>query len=169
MAILKKIGVLQAPCVKEMIKTTSNLYHLGWDERNGGGIPHLLKEEETMPFLSPERVTRRILIIFDANHLTGRYFVVTGSGRYFKSVANEPVENLGIIRATEDGRTLKLLWGLENSCLPTNGLLSHFMNHIARLEVGPGNRIVMHCHASHPLAMSSTHELDKCFFSHTLW
>ena len=40
---------------------------------------------------------------------------------------------------------------------------------IARLEVDPDNRIVMHCHASHLLAMSFTHELDERSFSRTLW
>ena len=43
---MKKIDILQAPYVKEMIETTSNLYRLGWDERNGGNISYLLKEEE---------------------------------------------------------------------------------------------------------------------------
>lgn len=43
------------------------------------------------------------------------------------------------------------------------------MSHIARLEVDPDNRIVMHCHASHLLAMSFTHELDERSFSRTLW
>ena len=35
------------------------------------------------------------------------------------------------------------------------------MSHIARLAVDPENRIVMHNHASHLLAMSFTHELDE--------
>ncbi|MDV4704772.1 rhamnulose-1-phosphate aldolase [Enterococcus faecium] len=166
---MKKIDILQAPYVKEMIETTSNLYRLGWDERNGGNISYLLKEEEITPFLDPEKVTRRISMIFDASRLAGCYFIVTGSGRYFKNVASEPAENLGIVRVAEDGKTLELLWGLENDCLPTSELPSHFMSHIARLEVDPDNRIVMHCHASHLLAMSFTHELDELSFSRTLW
>ena len=43
---MKKMNVLQAPFVEEMVKTTKNLYRLGWDERNGGNISYLLKEEE---------------------------------------------------------------------------------------------------------------------------
>ena len=166
---MKKIDILQAPYVKEMIETTSNLYRLGWDERNGGNISYLLKEEEITPFLDPEKVIRRISMIFDARRLAGCYFIVTGSGRYFKNVASEPAENLGTVRVAEDGKTLELLWGLENECLPTSELPSHFMSHIARLEVDPDNRIVMHCHASHLLAMSFTHELDERSFSRTLW
>ena len=37
------MNVLQAPFVEEMVKTTKNLYRLGWDERNGGNISYLLK------------------------------------------------------------------------------------------------------------------------------
>lgn len=53
------------------------------------------------------------------------------------------------------------MWGLEDEAVPTSELPSHFMSHIARLAVDPENRIVMHNHASHLLAMSFTHELDE--------
>ncbi|MEY8446400.1 rhamnulose-1-phosphate aldolase [Enterococcus ratti] len=166
---MKKIDILQAPCVKEMIETTANLYRLGWDERNGGNLSYLLKEEEITPFLDPKKVIRRLSMSFDARPLAGSYFIVTGSGRYFKNVASAPAENLGIIRVAENGQTLELLWGLENECLPTSELPTHFMSHVARLKVDPAHRIVLHCHASHLLAMSFTHELDERLFTRTLW
>ena len=40
---MKKMNVLQAPFVEEMVKMTKNLYRLGWDERNGGNISYLLR------------------------------------------------------------------------------------------------------------------------------
>ena len=52
------MNVLQAPFVEEMVKTTKNLYRLGWDERNGGNISYLLKEE-ILPFLNPTQVLER--------------------------------------------------------------------------------------------------------------
>ena len=58
---------------------------------------------------------RRISMIFDASRLAGCYFIVTGSGRYFKNVASEPAENLGIVRVAEDGKTLELLWGWKTN------------------------------------------------------
>lgn len=169
MRILKKIDILQAPFVQEMIETTTNLYRLGWDERNGGNISYLLTEEEIRPFLNPHHVQREIPMIFYASQLAGCFFLVTGSGKYFKNVASAPSENLGIVRVAEDGQTLELLWGLDDFALPTSELPSHFMSHIARLEVDPENRIVMHNHASHLLAMSFTHELDERSFTRTLW
>lgn len=166
---MKKIDILAAPFVQEMMNTTANLYRLGWDERNGGNISYLLDEEDVKPFLDLDKVIRKIPMIFDASKLAGRYFIVTGSGKYFKNVINAPAENLGIVRVAENGKSLDLLWGLENDAVPTSELPSHFMSHIARLEVDPENRIIMHNHASHLLAMTFTHEMDEKAFTRTLW
>ena len=43
------------------------------------------------------------------------------------------------------------------------------MSHIARLSVDPENRVVMHCHPTHTLAMNYVHELDEKALTHTLW
>lgn len=166
---MKKIDILQAPFVKEMMDTTSNLYRLGWDERNGGNISYLLKEEEVAPFLDLDHVIRKIPMIFDATKLIGKYFIVTGSGKYFKNVAAAPSENLGVLRVGKDGKTVEVLWGLDNDAVPTSELPSHFMSHIARLEVDPENRIIMHNHASHLLAMTFTHDLSERAVTRTLW
>lgn len=167
--MLKKNNILNANYVQEMIEVTTNLYRLGWDERNGGNISYLLEENEVLPFLNPTEVIREIPMIFDAASLAGKYFIVTGSGKYFKNVQANPAENLGVIRVKEDGKTLQLLWGLENDAVPTSELPSHFMSHMARLEVDPENRIIMHNHATHLLAMSFTHDLDEKAFTRTLW
>ena len=37
--------IMTAPFVTEMIKTTANMYRLGWDERNGGNISWMLEEK----------------------------------------------------------------------------------------------------------------------------
>lgn len=166
---MKKIDIMQAPYVKEMMNTTANLYRLGWDERNGGNISYMIDEADVTPFLDVNNVIREIPMIFDASKLAGKYFIVTGSGKYFKNVADEPSENLGIVRVAQDGCSLDLLWGLDNFAVPTSELPSHFMSHIARLEVDPENRIIMHNHASHLLAMSFTHVMDEKEFTRTLW
>jgi len=38
--------IFTAPFVEEMKRTCSNMYRLGWDERNGGNISYLLDEAE---------------------------------------------------------------------------------------------------------------------------
>ncbi|AMC94502.1 rhamnulose-1-phosphate aldolase [Erysipelothrix larvae] len=166
---MTKENILNAQFVKEMVATTSNLYRLGWDERNGGNISYLLLEEEISHYLDVNTVLRQIPMIFDASELVGKIFIVTGSGKYFKNVADDPEANLGIVRVGSDGKTLELLWGLLNDANPTSELPSHFMSHIARLSIDPENRVIMHNHASHLLAMTFTHELDERLFTRTLW
>jgi rhamnulose-1-phosphate aldolase len=164
-----KLNILTAEFTQEMMKTTANLYRLGWDERNGGNISYLLKEEEVIPFLDINHVKRTMPINFDASALAGKYFIVTGSGKYFKNVMDKPAENLGVIRVTEDGKAVDVLWGFEDGGGPTSELPTHFMSHIERLKVDPNHRVIIHCHATHILGMTFTHSLDEKAFTKTLW
>lgn len=164
-----QLDILSAKFLQEMMKTTANLYRLGWDERNGGNITYLLKEEEISPYLNLNHVIRRVPIKFDASELAGKYFIVTGSGKYFKNVMDDPESNLGIIRVTKDGKTIEILWGLEDNGFPTSELPTHFMGHIQRLKVDPNHRVIIHCHATHLIGMTFTHPLDEIAFSKTLW
>lgn len=164
-----KLDILTAEFTQEMMKTTANLYRLGWDERNGGNISYLLKEEEVIPFLDINHVKRTMPIHFDASALAGKYFIVTGSGKYFKNVMDKPAENLGVIRVTEDGKAVDVLWGFEDGGGPTSELPTHFMSHIERLKADPNHRVIIHCHATHILGMTFTHSLDEKAFTKTLW
>ncbi|MCF2132333.1 rhamnulose-1-phosphate aldolase [Strepomyces sp. STD 3.1] len=167
--VMTKKDILKAPFLQEMTKTTANLYRLGWDERNGGNISYLLEEEEVATYLNINDIKRTVPMIFDGSALAGKYFIVTGSGKYFKNVIDNPAENLGIIRITEDGRSLDILWGLEDRGVPTSELPSHLMSHIERLKVDPDHRVIMHCHATNLIGMTFTHSLDENAFTKTLW
>lgn len=167
-------NVLEAPFLVEFAKTAANMYRLGWDERNGGNISYLLKEEEVKEFLDVNHVIRKLPLAgvnsaaFDISPLIGKYFLVTGTGKYFKNVLDDPETNLGIIRIAPD-KTIDLLWGYKDGGRTTSEFPAHMMSHIARLKVDPNNRVVMHCHPTNLLAMTYVHELDEAKFSHTLW
>ncbi|MBC2166824.1 rhamnulose-1-phosphate aldolase [Listeria booriae] len=161
--------VIKAPFVQEMMKVTANLYRLGWDERNGGNISYLLTEQEVSEFVDPNQVIRTIPMIFDATELAGKYFIVTGSGKYFKNVIDEPDVNLGIIRVAQTGTSVELLWGFTDGGVPTSELPAHFMSHIERLKIDSKHRIIMHNHATNIIAMTFTHSLEERDFTRTLW
>ena len=164
-----------APFVQEMCKTTANMYRLGWDERNGGNISYLLKEEEVAEYLDLNNVIRTIPLMgvnevdFDASPLEGKIFIVTGTGKYFKNVESDPETNLGIVRIGKGGKNVELLWGYKDGGRPTSEFPAHMMSHIARLSVDPENRVVMHSHPTNTLAMNFVHELDEKKFTHSLW
>ena len=167
--------ILTAPFVREMCKTASNMYRLGWDERNGGNISYLLKEEEVKEYLDLNKVIRIIPLMgvnevdFDASPLEGKIFIVTGTGKYFKNVEDDPETNLGIVRIGKKGKEVELLWGFKDGGRPTSEFPAHMMSHMARLSVDPENRVVMHSHPTNTLAMNFVHELDEKKFTHTLW
>lgn len=154
---------------KEFCNTANNMYQHGWDERNGGNITLLLDKKEIEAVSDVTKVKRSIPMIFDASELAGKYFLVTGSGKYFKNVKDAPEKNIGLIRVQENGKNIDLLWGLEDGAVPTSELPSHFMSHIARLKVDDKHRVVMHCHATNLLAMTFTHDLSERELTRTLW
>lgn len=161
--------VLKAPFVEEMKKMTANMYRLGWDERNGGNISWMLNEAEVAEYLDPTAVIRTIPIGFEAKALVGKIFIVTGTGKYFKNVTDDPESNLGIFKIAEDGCTAELLWGYKDDGKFTSELPAHLMSHMARLSVDPENRVIMHTHPTYTLAMNYVHELDEKKFTHSLW
>ena len=161
--------IFTAPFVEEMRKTTANMYRLGWDERNGGNISYLLDTEEVGEYLDLNKVIRTIPLGFDATAIIGKIFIVTGTGKYFKNVMDDPETNLGIVRIAADGQTAELLWGYSDGGKFTSEFPAHLMSHMARLSVDPANRVVMHCHPTNLLAMTYVHDLDEKAFTRTLW
>ncbi|SCY47496.1 L-rhamnulose 1-phosphate aldolase [Paenibacillus polysaccharolyticus] len=157
------------PFVREMAEITQHMWKNGWDERNGGNVSYLLKEEEVAPYIDIHHVIRTITPAFSVQELAGQYFIVTASGKYFKNVLADPEGNLGVLRVSADGQVLEVLWGLNGGANPTSELPTHFMSHIERLKRDPNHRVVMHNHATHVLAMTFIHELDEAKFTKTLW
>lgn len=162
-------NIFTAPFMVEMQKTTMNMYRLGWDERNGGNISYLLDEKEVEEYLDLNQVIRTIPLGFDASPIRGKLFIVTGSGKFFKNVKDDPETNLGIVRIAADGKAAELLWGNKDGGRFTSEFPAHLMSHMARLSVDPDNRVIVHCHPTYTLAMNYVHELNEKSFTHTLW
>lgn len=161
--------IMEAVFVKEMICIIYEMYRHGWDERNGGNVSYRIDEEEVKQHLDINHVKRIINFDFDARPLKGQYFICTGSGKYFRNVRKDPENVLAVIRIRDDGKSADLLWGLNDGGSITSEFPSHMMCHIKRLSIDPNNRVVMHCHPTHTLAMNYVHELDEKSFTHDLW
>lgn len=158
-----------APFLKDFCALASNMYRLGWDERNGGNISLNIDEDEAAQYLNLNDAKRTFTITFDASFLAGKLYLVTGTGKYFKNVESDPENNLGIIRVGSDGKTMEILWGYEDGGRPTSELPAHFMSHIERLKVDPNHKIVIHSHCTNVITMTFVHSLDEKEFTKTLW
>ena len=162
-------NILEAKFMIEAIRTLTNLYRLGWDERNGGNLSYLLYDEDIEGYLDTDKVIREIPMSFDASAIAGKLFLVTGTGKYFKNVQYDPEENLGIIRISDKGNVAELLWGFSDGGKFTSELPAHLMSHMVRLEIDPAHRVVMHTHPTNTIAMSLVHDISPRAFTRTLW
>ncbi|MNI32136.1 Rhamnulose-1-phosphate aldolase [compost metagenome] len=171
-SVIKSKGYIaseEAPFIQEMSEITRHMWSLGWDELNGGNVSCLLDEEEVARYINIREPLRTIKLTFPVQELAGKYFIVTGSGKYFRNVIKDPEANLGVLRVSGSGESVEVLWGLRDGAVPTSELASHFMSHIERLKVDPSHRIVLHTHATNVIAMTFTHDLDELKFTKTLW
>lgn len=82
----RRVPGMEVPFIREMAEISFHMWRLGWDERNGGNISYLLDEAEVAKYLGAASVTerRKLQLAFPVKELAGRYFIVTGSGKYFK-------------------------------------------------------------------------------------
>ncbi|MGG1878059.1 rhamnulose-1-phosphate aldolase [Paenibacillus cisolokensis] len=167
--VTRDAGELEIPFVREFAEITQHMWRNGWDERNGGNVSYILSEDEVGEYIDIHHVQRIIKPAFPVHELRGKYFIVTGSGKYFKNMLSEPGANLGVLRVSADGEQLELLWGLNHGAVPTSELASHFLSHIERLKADPSHRAVIHNHATHTIAMTFIHQLDEKAFTKTLW
>ena len=161
--------IFTAPFLEEMKQTASNMYRLGWAERNGGNISCLLEDREVAQYLDLNRVIRTIPMDFEAAALAGKIFIITGTGKYFKNVESDPESCLSVLRIAADGQNAEVLWGFKDGGTFTSEFPTHMMSHMARLSVDPTNRVIMHCHPTYTVAMNHVHELDDRSFTRTLW
>ena len=93
------MNFIDSKFVREVSEITDNMYHQGWDERNGGNISYMIDEEFVREFYPVDKFIRDIEIGFVADEvLRGKYFLVTGTGKYFKNVIKDPETNLGLVK-----------------------------------------------------------------------
>lgn len=156
--------------MKEMVKVINDMWLKGWDERNGGNVSYHLSKDEIEKYNDELTGTRTIQLFNEVKELAGEYFLVTGSGKYFRNVILAPEINLGIIRISGDGKSYTILWGFEDGAKPTSELASHLLSHIARMKVTNGqNKVIIHTHATNLIALSYVLDLTTENITRLLW
>lgn len=160
---------IESPFVKKMCEVTHESYLRYWDERNGGNVSCRLTTEDLVGYEDISDVKSSYSLDFDARALAGQYYLVTGTGRYFRNVTNQPLLDLGLVRISDDGFSYEILWGFEDGGRPTSEFPSHLMSHMERLKVNSEQRVVFHCHPTNLIALTFTQDLDERHLSRLLW
>ena len=163
--------VLDAKFVQGFIRMCNDGWLQGWHERNGGNLSYRIKEEEITEVkdeLKEDADWQEIGTTVP--ELAGEYFLVTGSGKYFRNVILDPEDSLSIIELDETGSKYRILWGMVNGGRPTSELPSHLMNHEVKMIASGGkHRVIYHAHTTNTIALTFVLPLKDEVFTRELW
>lgn len=163
--------VLDTKFVQGFIKMADDGYHQGWHERNGGNLSYRIKPEEVESIKPRLQYTDEWHPIgTDVPGLAGEYFLVTGTGKYFRNIIVDPEACIAIIELDDKGENYRIVWGLVEGGLPTSELPTHLMNHEVKKRVTDGrHRVIYHAHTTNIIALSFILPLTDEVFTRELW
>lgn len=163
--------VLDAKFTQGFIRMCNDGFEQGWHERNGGNCTYRMKSEEVelvVDSLDTNGEWKEIGTCVP--ELAGEYFLVTGSGKYFRNVILDPEDNLAIIRVDAYGEKYQICWGLVNGGRPTSELPSHLMNHEVKKRATNGkHRVIYHAHTTNVISLTFVLPLEDEVFTRELW
>ena len=163
--------ILESKFVQGFIKMADDGFMQGWHERNGGNLSYRLKPEEV------ESIKPRLNAPGDwtpigtsVPGLAGEYFLVTGSGKYFRNIKVDPEVCIAIIELDDKGENYRIRWGLVEGGVPTSELPSHLMNHEVKKRVtNVKHRVINHAQTTNTIALTFVLPLNDEVFTRELW
>lgn len=162
--------VLEAPFVQGFMRMADDGWQQGWHERNGGNLSYRIKTEEIESVKEDLKEDGAWKPIGTSVPVLAReYFLVTGSGKYFRNVLRDPEDSICIIEVDESGENYRIVWGLVNGGRPTSELPSHLMNLEVKKKQNEKYRVVYHCHATNIIALTFVLPLKDEVFTRELW
>lgn len=162
--------VLEASFVQGFMRMADDGWQQGWHERNGGNLSYRIKTEEIESVREDLKADGEWKPIgTSVPNLAGEYFLVTGSGKYFRNVQRDPEDSICIIEVDGSGENYRIVWGLVNGGRPTSELPSHLMNLEVKKLQDEKYRVVYHCHATNVIALTFVLPLKDEVFTRELW
>ena len=164
------MNILEQEFIKGFIRMCSDGFEQGWHERNGGNLTYRMKDEEVKYVQSVFSYQRGWEDIgTEVPELANEYFLVTGSGKYFRNVELDPEANIGIVEIDETGTKYRVVWGLIHEAVPTSELPTHLMNHaIKKMVTDNQHRVIYHCHTTNVIALTFVLPLKDEIFTREL-
>ena len=163
--------VLESKFMQDFIKMADDGYKQGWHERNGGNLSYRLKKGEVDAIRGRMyRDTQWQPIGTEVPGLAGEFFLVTGTGKYFRNIIVDPEACLAIIEIDETGSNYRIRWGLVEGGNLTSELPTHLMNHEVKKKLTDGkHRVIYHAHTTNTIALTFVLPLEDEVFTRELW
>ncbi|PIE73696.1 MAG: rhamnulose-1-phosphate aldolase [Deltaproteobacteria bacterium] len=164
------MNVTELPAVRETIDISREIYARGWGEANGGNISIRVPPDEIGLCSQQLQKGEVVSLPYATPGLAGEFFLVTGTGVFFRHIFAGPEKGLGLVQLNDRGDAYTHLWGLADGGKPTSELPSHLLSHEVRKKVSGGtDRAVLHIHATSLIALSFVLPLDTAVITRELW
>lgn len=164
------MNVLDAEFMLGFIRMANDGWEQGWHERNGGNLSYRMKTEEVDSVKENFVPGQWESIGTTVPKLANEYFLVTGSGKYFRNIIIKPEDSVCIIELDDKGENYRIVWGLVNGGRPTSELPSHLMNHEVKMSASAGkHRVIYHAHTTNVIALTFVLPLKDEVFTRELW
>ncbi|HPU62549.1 MAG TPA: rhamnulose-1-phosphate aldolase [Mobilitalea sp.] len=163
--------VLESTFAKGFIRMANDGWEQGWHERNGGNLSYRIKPEE-IDMVKEDLDTDRgwAKIGTTVPELAGEYFLVTGTTKYFRNIASNPEDSIGIIEIDNKGEKYRIRWGFAGGGRPTSELPTHLMNHeVKKIATNGKHRVIYHAHTTNIIALTFVLPLKDEVFTRELW
>ncbi len=155
------------PFVEELASMALQAWQKGWHERNGGNLSYRLSTREARLLPAPASAWRPLGLSLPA--LAGESFLVTGQGKYMRTLGQEPAASCGVITLDSQGASYCLRWGLSQDGRPTSELPTHLMCQAAKKGGNAAERLIYHAHPANIIALSFVLPPSPAALSQALW
>ncbi|MCL1830108.1 MAG: rhamnulose-1-phosphate aldolase [Oscillospiraceae bacterium] len=165
------MSMLDAEVVQEYIRMCDDGWLQGWHERNAGNLTYRLTEAEVEECeIYFDYTDDWVEMDISVENLAEEFFITTGAGKYFRNIALDAEDCLGVVEINEDGDAYRVVWGFSGGAVPTSEFPSHMLNHSIKKEATDGlNRIIYHAHPEAIVSLTSILPLTAKAFSSALW
>lgn len=144
---------------------------LGWNERNGGNMSYRISSDDVESVREDFSFDRPWTPLgVTVENLANEFFMVTGSGKYFRFTKSDPENSVAIAEIDGTGENYRIVWGLKSGGRPTSEFPTHLLNHSVKKEITNGRyRLVMHVHPVNTIALTFVLPQNDKDFTREIW
>lgn len=168
-----KMNILNSKAIKSFINVADMGWQMGWHEINGGNMSYRMTDEEAGEVkenFNFDGEWKEIGKGVSVPDFKGQYFIITGSGKYFQNVKDNPEDSICIVMVDETGKNYKVVWGLVNGGRPTSEISAHLLTHSIKSKATGGKyRVVYHSHPKYTNILTYVLPLKSEVFTRELW
>jgi rhamnulose-1-phosphate aldolase len=159
--------------IAELAELGKYLWQKGWAERNAGNISVNITNLCTKDFIQEiEDIPSSHSLDKSYPGIAGNLFMITGTGKRMRDLANEPGLNAMMIRINKDGNAYSHIPLVDSPTTvePTSELPTHLSIHEQLVLTGAREQALLHTHPDELIALTQIRQFcDESNLNNLLW